>query len=61
MKQRQGYYMVIPSNVWDTDLSDKAILAYGHITLLSKKEGYCYANKDYICDIIDVTNKLGNN
>ena len=26
-----------------------------------KIKGYCYANKDYICDIIDVTNKLGNN
>lgn len=47
MKQKQGYYMVIPAGVWDTDLSDKAILAYGHITLLSKKDGYCYANNKY--------------
>jgi hypothetical protein len=26
-----------------------------------KITGYCAANKDYICDVIDITNKLGNN
>jgi hypothetical protein len=47
MKQREGYYMVIPAKVWDTDLSEKAILTYGHISVLVKKEGYCYANNSY--------------
>ena len=47
MKQRQGYYMVIPAKVWDTELSEKAILTYGHISVLVKKEGYCYANNSY--------------
>uniref|UniRef100_A0A6C0B3A6 Uncharacterized protein n=1 Tax=viral metagenome TaxID=1070528 RepID=A0A6C0B3A6_9ZZZZ len=26
-----------------------------------KIKGYCAANKDYVCDIIDIINKLGNN
>lgn len=39
--------MNIPATVWDTKLNPKAILCYGHITVLANKGGFCYANNKY--------------
>ena len=39
MENKESYYMNIPANVWDTDLSAKAILCYGHVTVLANKMG----------------------
>ena len=39
--------MNIPATVWDTELNPKAILCYGHITVLANKGGFCYANNKY--------------
>jgi len=47
MKEEQGYYMVIPATVWDSEISERSILLYGHISTLVKKEGYCWANNEY--------------
>lgn len=47
MEQEQGYYMVIPATVWNSDLTERSILLYGHISTLVKKEGYCWASNDY--------------
>lgn len=55
MKNKEGYYMVIPANVWDSDLSAKAILCYGHITVLANKGGFCYANNKYFEKVLDVS------
>lgn len=39
--------MVIPASVWESDLSDKTILLYGHIATLANKNGYAYASDSY--------------
>jgi len=55
MKNKESYYMVIPANVWDSDLNAKAILCYGHITVLANKGGFCYANNNYFEKVLDVS------
>ena len=47
MRNKESYYMNIPATVWDTELNPKAILCYGHITVLANKGGFCYANNKY--------------
>lgn len=42
------------------DLTNYKII-YENKECEDKITGYCGANKDYICDIINITNKLGNN
>jgi hypothetical protein len=42
------------------DLQNSKII-YQNKYCEDKITGYCAANKDYICDVIDITNKLGNN
>ena len=46
MKQ-QSYYMVIPSEVWDSEITARAMVLYGHIQTLTNKKKYCYANNSY--------------
>ncbi len=55
MKNKESYYMNIPATVWDTDLSAKAILCYGHVTVLANKNGFCYANNRYFERILKVS------
>ncbi len=55
MKNKEGYYMVIPANVWESNLNPKAILCYGHITVLANKGGFCYANNKYFEKVLDVS------
>lgn len=43
----QSYYMNIPSEVWDSEITAKAMILYGHISVLSNKKKYCYATNGY--------------
>ncbi len=43
----QSYYMVIPAPVWNAEITAKAMILYGHVSVLAKKEGYCFANNKY--------------
>ncbi len=52
MKKQESYYMVIPASVWDTDLSDMTKILYGHITVLSNKNGYCHASNSYFTKVL---------
>jgi hypothetical protein len=47
MEQQQSYYMVIPAPVWNAEITAKAMILYGHVSVLAKKEGYCFANNKY--------------
>ena len=43
-----NYYMIIPAPVWnDKRLSEKDIILFGHISTLTKKDGFCYASNRY--------------
>ena len=55
MENKESYYMNIPATVWDTDLNAKAILCYGHITVLANKGGFCYANNKYFERVLKVS------
>ena len=55
MKNKESYYMNIPATVWDTKLSSKAILMYGHITVLANKQGFCYANNKYFERVLTIS------
>jgi hypothetical protein len=39
--------MVIPAEVWNAEISAKAMILYGHITVLANKEKYCFASNAY--------------
>ena len=43
----QSYYMNIPAEVWDSNITAKAMILYGHISVLSNKKKYCYATNGY--------------
>jgi len=43
----QSYYMNIPAEVWDSEITAKAMILYGHISVLSNKKKYCYATNGY--------------
>ena len=43
----QSYYMNIPAEVWDGGITAKAMILYGHISVLSNKKKYCYATNGY--------------
>ena len=47
MEQLASYYMVIPAKVWNTKINPQAILLYGHISVLSTKEGFCWSTNSY--------------
>lgn len=47
MSKHQSYYMVLPSEIWDAEITARAMILYGHITVLANKKKYCYANNAY--------------
>ena len=47
MEKHQSYYMVIPCEVWDAEISARAMILYGHISVLANKKKYCYASNTY--------------
>jgi len=59
----QSYYMNIPAEVWDSEISAKAMILYGHISVLSNKKKYCYATNGYFekvmkCSVSTITRCL---
>ena len=50
-----GYYAVIPSTIlFNKDLKPNEKLLYAVITVLSNKEGYCYASNSYLGNLFNV-------
>ena len=48
----EAYFAVIPAIVmYDERLSTMERLLYGTITLLTKKDGYCYASNGYLANL----------
>lgn len=45
--EKQSYYMVIPAEVWESELTAKAMILYGHISVLANNKKYCWATNDY--------------
>ena len=57
MESKPSYYMVIPASVWDSNLSTRTILLYGHISVLSNKKGYCFATNLYFEKVLNCSAK----
>jgi hypothetical protein len=51
-QKHQSYYMVIPAEVWDAEITAKAMILYGHIQVLANKKKYCYANNSYFAGVM---------
>ena len=45
--KHQSYWFVIPSEVWDAEITARAMILYGHISVLANKNKYCYASNAY--------------
>ena len=50
MAKHQSYYMVIPAEVWDAEITAKAMILYGHVMVLANKHKYCYAGNSYFAN-----------
>ena len=49
-----GYYSIIPATVlFNADLKQNEKLLYAIITILSNKEGYCFASNAYLANLLD--------
>ena len=49
-----GYYAVIPATIlFNKDLKANEKLLYAIITILSNKEGYCFASNAYLSNLLD--------
>lgn len=54
-KQNVGYYSIIPSTIlYNKNLKANEKILYAVITLLSNKEGYCFASNKYLADKLNV-------
>lgn len=55
LDEKPNYYAIIPASVrYDRKLQPNAILLYGEITALTKKDGYCWAGDSYFADLYEV-------
>lgn len=55
------YYIIITHSVYaDKELNDGAKLLYGLILSLSQKDGYCYAENEYLCDTLGKSRRMIN-
>tara|TARA_R100000353_G_scaffold123277_2_gene87583 strand:- start:790 stop:1410 length:621 start_codon:yes stop_codon:yes gene_type:complete len=55
MKDKPGFWAVIPATVRYSDLKPNAKLLYGEISALQCKEGYCFAQNKYFAKLYNVT------
>jgi predicted transcriptional regulator len=55
MEENQSYYMVIPAPIWSAEITAKAMILYGHVSVLAKKEGYCFANNKYFEKVMKIS------
>lgn len=54
--QKPSYYGIIPANVrYDRSLTPNAKLLFSEITVMTKKEGYCWASNNYFADVFSVS------
>lgn len=54
MENQIGYYAVIPATIlFNKDLKANEKLLYAIITILSNKEGYCFASNAYLADLLN--------
>jgi len=62
MGENPSYWAVIPAPVrYDKYLTQGAKLLYGEISVLTRKEGYCWATNSYFSELYGVTNKTISN
>lgn len=55
MKENPRYYAKIPANVrYDEKITLGAKMMYGEITVLSNKEGYCWAGNEFFAKLYKV-------
>ncbi|QHM53350.1 helix-turn-helix domain-containing protein [Pediococcus acidilactici] len=55
LDEKPNYYAIIPASVrYDKKLQPNAILLYGEITALTKKDGYCWAGDAYFAELYEV-------
>lgn len=48
-----GYYAVIPATIlFNKDLKANEKLLYAIVTILSNKEGYCFASNAYLSNLL---------
>lgn len=55
MENIQSYYMVIPAPIWSAEITAKAMILYGHVSVLAKKEGYCFADNKYFEKVMKIS------
>ena len=54
IENKIGYYAVIPATIlFNKDLKANEKLLYAIITILSNKEGYCFASNAYLSNLLD--------
>jgi hypothetical protein len=53
--EKQSYYMVIPAEVWESNLTAKAMILYGHISVLANNKKYCWATNDYFAKVMKIS------
>ena len=53
--EKQSYYMVIPAEVWESNLTAKAMILYGHISVLANNRKYCWANNQYFTKAMKIS------
>lgn len=53
------YYIIITQSVYaDKELNNGAKLLYGLILSLSQKDGYCYADNEYLSDTLNISKRM---
>lgn len=54
--EQPAYYGILPANVrYDKRLTANAKLLYTELTVLTKKDGFCYATNDYFAQLYEVS------
>lgn len=53
--EKQSYYMVIPAEVWESKLTAKAMILYGHISVLANNKKYCWAENSYFSKVMKIS------
>jgi hypothetical protein len=52
---KPSYYMVIPAEVWEAPITAKAMILFGHISVLANKEKFCWANNLYFTKVMNIS------
>lgn len=52
---KPSYYGILPANVRYADISPQAKILYTELTVLTQKDGYCFANNLYFANLYDTS------